>query len=294
LVRSTLHGGPAFDKDEVGTSFAAPKVARIAARLQSVLPEESCLLYRALIVQSAHWPAWAEHLSRPERANVLRRIGYGIPDIERASSNTPHRTTFITHKNRSIGTGGCHIYQVPIPNELRRPGDEYDIRIDVTLSYAAPPRRTRRSSKGYLATWLDWISSGRGEPFSDFVDRAMATENDAPTSPGALGWMIESRSNWGTIPEIRRNIGTVQKDWTVIKSNALPDDLCIAVRGHQGWSHDPESVATYTLAVTFEIVGKEIPIYEPLRTAILALQTEVEAESEAELEMEIEDEGEPT
>ena len=53
LVRSTLHPpGPAFDRDEVGTSYAAPKVTRIAARLQEVLPEESCLLYRALIVQS--------------------------------------------------------------------------------------------------------------------------------------------------------------------------------------------------------------------------------------------------
>jgi hypothetical protein len=291
LIRSTLHGGPAFDKDEVGTSFATPKVARIAARLQSILPDESCLLYRALIVQSAHWPEWTQHLTRAEQANVLRRIGYGVPDIERASSNTPHRTTFITHKTRSLGAKGCHIYQVPIPIDLRRPGDEYDIRIDVTLSYAAAPRRTRRSPKGYLATWLDWMSNGKDESFSGFVDRAMATDNDAPTSPGALGWMIESRRNWGTIPEIRRNIGTVQKDWAIIKSNALPDDFCIAVRGHQGWNHDPESVANYTLAVTFEIVGQEIPIYEPLRTAVLALQTQVEAELETELEMQLEEES---
>lgn len=291
LVRSTMHGGPAFDKDDVGTSFAAPKVARIAARLQSLLPDESCLLYRALIVQSAQWPKWTQRLSRSDQADVLRRIGYGIPDIERASSNTPHRTTFITHKNRSLGAGDCHIYQVPIPNELRRPGDEYDIRIDVTLSYAAAPRRTRRSPKGYLATWLDWISNGKGELFSDFVDRAVANDSDAPRSPGALGWMIESRSNWGAIPDIRRNIGTVQKDWAIVKSNALPEDLCIAVRGHQGWSRDPDSVATYTLAVTFEIVGQEIPIYEPLRTAVLALQSEVEAEMEAEIEMQLEDEG---
>ena len=292
LVRSTLHGGPAFDKDEVGSSFAAPKVARIAARLQSVLPDESCLLYRALIVQSAHWPEWAQHLSRSDQADILRRIGYGIPDIERATSNSQHRTTFITHKNRSLGAGDCHIYQVPIPNELRRPGDEYDIRIDVTLSYTAAPRRTRRSSKGYLATWLDWVSNGKGELFSDFVDRAVANDTDAPRSPGALGWMIESRSNWGVIPDIRRNIGTVQKDWAIVKSNALPEDLCIAVRGHQGWSRDPDSVATYTLAVTFEIVGQEIPIYAPLRTAVLSLQSQVEPEIEAEIELQFEDDDE--
>src|SRR5262249_55186652 len=161
---------------------------------------------------------------------------------------------------------------VPIPIELRRPGDDFDIRIDVTLSYTASPRRTRRNPKGYLATWLDWISNGRGEAFSDFVDRAMKRDAEPPRSPGALGWTIESRGNWGAIPDIRRNIGTVQKDWAFVKSNALPDDLCIAVRGHQGWSNDPDSVARYTLAVTFEIVGQEIPIYEPLRAAVLELE----------------------
>jgi hypothetical protein len=36
--------------------------------------------------------------------------------------------------------------------------------------------------------------------------------------------------------------------------------------------------------VTFEIVGEEIPIYEPLRIAVLELQSQVEAEVEAELE----------
>ena len=58
LVRSTMFPpGPAYDRDEVGTSFSAPKVARIAAKLHHLLPQEPALLYRALIVQSARWPA---------------------------------------------------------------------------------------------------------------------------------------------------------------------------------------------------------------------------------------------
>jgi len=284
LVRSTLHGGPALDRDEVGTSFAAPKVSRIAARLQSILPDESCLLYRALIVQSARWPVWASRLSREEQANVLRRLGFGIPDIERATTNSDFRTTLITHDEQSLSPGDCHIYQVPVPSKLRSQADDFDIRIDVTLSYVAAPRRTRRTRQGYLATWLDWISSGQQERFTEFRDRAVKRDATAPKSPGGLGWTIESRGNWGAIPDIRRNVGTVQKDWTILKSNTLPDDFCIAVRGHQGWSKDPETVARYTLAVTFEIVGQEIPIYEPLRTAVLELQTEVEAEIEMEID----------
>lgn len=65
-----------------------------------------------------------------------------------------------------------------------------------------------------------------------------------------------------------RNSGTVQKDWAVVKSNTLPDQLCIAVVGHQGWSRDPDSTARYALAVSFEVVGQEVAIYEPLNVAV--------------------------
>jgi len=236
LVRSTRHGGPAFDRDEVGTSYAAPKVTRIAARLQSLLPDEPCLLYRGLIVQSARWPQWADTLSSDQQAALLRRIGYGIPDMERATTNTDHRTTFVTHRDREIGAGDCHVYQVPIPEQLRRPGDEFDILVEVTLSYAAEPRRTRRTPRGYLSVWLDWLSNRKGESLDAFLTRALKGEGETVQEGTSFGWVIEARGQWGRIPDIRRNVGTIQKDWALVKSHALPQDICIAVRGHLGWS----------------------------------------------------------
>ncbi|MCC9608577.1 hypothetical protein LOC69_22125 [Blastopirellula sp. JC733] len=98
--------------------------------------------------------------------------------------------------------------------------------------------------------------------------------------------MIHARSSDGQIPKVRRNIGTVQKDWAIIKSNQLPQDFCIAVRGHKGWSTDPENVANYTLVVTFEIVGQEIPIYDPFRIAVEDLKVELGiSELEAEVDV---------
>jgi hypothetical protein len=41
--------------------------------------------------------------------------------------------------------------------------------------------------------------------------------------------------------------------------------------------------------VSFEILGQEISIYEPLRTAVLELQAEVETEVEAEATIEVEE-----
>lgn len=310
LVRSTMFPpGPSADRDATGTSFATPKVARIAAQLQRLLPAEPTLLYRALLVQSAQWPAWAEDVLSQLRApngqqtqamrqqllddasQIIRCIGFGIPDETRATVNTDHRTTFITSSETPIHAGECHIYQVPIPAALRQQADEYDIRIDVTLSYVAQPRRTRRNLRRYLSTWVDWVTSKLGEGINDFRVRAMKDEeNEGEPLPGStLPWTLQDSSTTGLIRNTRRNSGTVQKDWAIVKSNALPDHFCIAVRGHQGWSRDPDTTARYALAVTFEIVGQEISIYDPLRTAVIELQTQIETEVEAEMEVEVQE-----
>ena len=306
LVRSTMYPpSPAVDRDDTGTSFSTPKVSRIAALLQGILPTEPALLYRALIVQSAHWPAWAEGilsqlrnnngLTKGERdeflvkaTNAMRSIGYGMPDEVRATQNSEFRTTFITTGKVGLRAGDCHFYQVPIPQALRQPADEYDIRIDVTLSYVAQPRRTRRHLRRYLSTWVDWKTSKLGEGLNDFRKRVIkGVETEGDPLPGSiLPWTIHEMPHAGIVRDFKRNSGTVQKDWAIVKSNTLPEDFCIAVMGHQGWSKDPDSEAHYTLAVTIEIVGQEINIYDPLRTAVLELQEQVETQvGEAEVEV---------
>ncbi len=306
LVRSTMFApGPAFDRDQCGTSFATPKVSRIAAQLQSILPNEPALLYRALIVQSARWPIWADALLvelrslDPRRdevrrqalleqvSQVVRCLGYGVPDPLRASTNGEHRTTLITSGDSSIRALGCHIYQVPVPAALRQQADEFDIRIEVTLSYVAQPRRTRRKLRRYLSTWLDWTTSKLDEPLDVFRRRALkGDDNDADNSPGSpIPWALHAKASDGLIRGTKRSSGTVQKDWAVVKSNTLPENFCIAVMGHKGWSHDPDSTARYTLAVTFEIEGKEIAIYEPLRAAVQELQATLEVEQETEVDI---------
>lgn len=308
LVRSTMHPpSPAYARDDAGTSYAAPKVCRTAAAAQRVLPDEPALLYRALVVQSAQWPEWAENvlaeLRNPEtRRNTTRRqelldqageivrwIGFGIPDEVRASTNTDHRTTLITAGTTAIRARECHIYQIPIPAQLRGPADEFDVRIDVTLSYVAQPRRTRRNLRRYLSTWVDWKSSKLGESIDSFRVRVMKDDdlNGAANDGSVLPWTLHEKESDGLVRSARRNSGTVQKDWAVVKSNTLPEHFCIAVVGHEGWNHDPDATAHYCLAVTLEVQGQEIVIYDPLRVAVEELQTEVEeVETEATVEVE--------
>ena len=310
LVRSTMYPpGPASAKDTVGTSFSAPKVAGIAAAIQKVLPNEPSMLYRALIVQSARWPMWAEAmlteireirsasgLQRKEElknqvSNIIRWIGFGLPDESRATTNTDFRTTLITSGESKIKAGECHVYQIPIPASLRGPAEDFDIRIDVTLSFVAQPRRTRRKLNRYLSTWVDWKSIKLGESIDTFVDRAVKdheTDGEVDRAKGdVLPWVLHQNDQHGFVLGVRRNKGTVQKDWAVVKSNALPEHFCIAVAGHKGWNQDPDATARYCLAVTLEIQGQEIAIYDPLRVAVEELAVEVDGvEIEAVVEVE--------
>ena len=277
LIRKSPEG-PAFARDNVGTSFSAPKVTYIASQIEKVLPESPALLYRALIAQSARWPKNINEVSKEECVSTLRHIGYGVPDVERATHNDEYRITLLTPLPMELGDDEAHIFQIPIPEELSNVGEDYDILVEVTLSYAANPRRTRRYVKGYLSTWLDWCCSRIGEKAETFARRIFET-GSIIDDDGDFNWVLGEATNRGAAEGYSRKNGTLQKDWCIIKSNQLSNAFCIAVRGHKGWGGLFK--AKYSLAVSFEAINQDIPIYEPIRNEI---ESVVES-SEIEVEM---------
>ena len=188
--------GPAFPRDDVGTSISAPKVTYIASQIEKVLPESPALLYRALIAQSARWPKNINDVSKEECVSTLRHIGYGVPDVERATHNDEYRITLVTPLPMELGDDEAHIFQVPIPEEISNVGEDYDILVEVTLSYAANPRRTRRYVKGYLSTWLDWCCSRIGENAETFARRIFET-GAIIDDDGDFNWVLGEATNRG-------------------------------------------------------------------------------------------------
>ena len=279
--------GPAYSHETVGTSFATPKVVHIAAEIGKIFPDAPALLYRALIAQSARWPEYSRHLDKNEKQRLLRQIGFGIPDLDRATHNNDYRITLITPTTREIGEGEAHIYRIPIPEQLSSVGEDYTILVEITLSYAASPRRTRRNLKNYLSTWVDWCCSRIGENSDIFSSRVLETGASIEDG-GNFTWMIGDAIDRGMIDGFSRKIGTLQKDWCTITSNQLSDAFCIAVRGHKGWGSLFK--AKYALSVSFEALDQDIPIYTPIRTRI---ETEVEVEVEnQEIEVEMSESAE--
>jgi Subtilase family. len=264
LVRSTLDGGPATAIDGLGTSFTSPKIASILSDLESLFPEESTLLYKALLVQSARWP---EKIFKKEpKLNYLRLYGYGLPDKERATSNHDHRITLVN--SNSIVPKEADVYEVQLPEDLRKPGDSYDILVEITLTFKAEPRRTRAGFRSYLSGWVDWHSSFLGEGIESFKQRIISqkevvsgTEN---INEEKIPWNIHSRANAG-INGVKLNNSATQKDWVILKSNKLTESFCIGVVGHAGWEKNLKREIPYSIAVSFEAINKDIEIYERIQ-----------------------------
>ncbi len=265
LVRSTLHTGSAIGRDAVGTSYAAPKVSHIVAQLQAAFPDQHVNLYRALLVQSARLPGTA---FRNPTLTLMRHFGYGIPNAGRAINNSETRVTLTN--SGFISPKRANVYAVRVPTALRGPATEYEVLVEVTLSYMAQPRRTRRRTQSYLSTWLDWHSSKLNETHDHFCGRIVQnlsedvdeTEVDDQNS---IPWVIRERKDWSRIEGLRRQDSTLQKSWCILPSHSLPSELSIAVVGHKGWNKDLSERVPYSIVVSFEVLNADINIYEMIR-----------------------------
>lgn len=277
LIRKSPEG-PAYAKDGIGTSFAAPAITSLIVKIQEQIPNCTPLLAKVLLVHSASWPKTIDiaKLSNDEIVNNFKYMGYGIPNINEALQNNPYKITFITEGTVEIKSGNAHIHYIPIPDKLRDPSLENKIKVTVTLCYTSKPRRTRRKKNGYLANWVDWISIKKDETVSDFKNRIFSSEKSENDN---YRWFLGyAPQNNGILKNISRSNSATQKDWALFRAHELPEKFAIAVRSHKGWSRDPFEISKYALAVSIESTDSDLEIYSQIE-AIVKAETTVEVET---------------
>ena len=84
-------------------------------------------------------------------------------------------------------------------------------------------------------------------------------------------------------PKMRRTViipskNNTEKVLSSINNHVMILTTFVAVRGHKGWGGLFK--AKYSLAVSFEAINQDIPIYEPIRTEIEATIENQEIEVE--------------
>lgn len=124
-----------------GTSYAAPRVARLAADVLAAYPGSSGNLVRALVGLSARVP---EPVAEAFGTDAHRTSGYGFPTIDRAVASTSSRVVLMGEFQMSTDTVAVH--PLPIPRAFNAGRARRGIR--VALAFDPPVRRTRRE---YLA-----------------------------------------------------------------------------------------------------------------------------------------------
>ncbi len=128
---------------DIGTSYAAPLVARAAGGLLARYPDLSANLVRALVLLGSQDLADERafsHLQGAELAKAhLYACGYGTPDLSRTINSDPHRAVLVAEGQIELDT--TIVYEVPIPASFRVSGGRRGI--DVALAFD-PPTRARR------------------------------------------------------------------------------------------------------------------------------------------------------
>jgi len=133
---------------DIGTSYAAPIVANILARLSKEYPNAGINLLKALVIHFSYWPD--EHRRINASEDLKKALyGKGISDFDRCAYSTNSCATYIMED--SVGYDEIAWIPIYVPAHMR---DIYgEKRMRVTLVYNPP---VDRGVLGYTLVDLDF------------------------------------------------------------------------------------------------------------------------------------------
>jgi len=259
-----------------GTSFSAPAVANIAARLFNRFPGATSNMIRCLLADSARIPT-----RQPECVdgdlwddNVLRLYGYGKPDFERGAYSDQSEVLLVAEDE--IGLDRFHLYNVPpIPEDfLTLQGERY---ISVTLAFDPPTRPTRGDS--YLGLTMRFhlfrnISAER-------ISGIFRDWSQAPAGPNEE-ILEEKLSKLASSKKVDlkpggnlRTKGTLQKGMIRIARSYWEYDgqpMPLAVSCFRKWASPDVDRQRYAIIVSLKHSNPQIRLYDRIRQHVRVAQ----------------------
>lgn len=279
------------------TSAACALVSKYAAQLMAEYSDYWPETIRGLIIHSASWtPRMMErfgglfmnHSLKIAKEALLRTVGYGVPDIERARYSANNALTLIAEGEnqpfikRFNATNAVDptinqmkLYQLPWPlTELQNLPPELEVKLKVTLSYfieSNPGRRGYRSRFSYQSHGLRFETIRPGQTVNNFrasINALAGTDEYHGPEGDNNGWFLGTQL---------RTRGSVHSDIWVGSAQDLADMHTIAVFPVDGWwkykiaDERWKNHVRFSLLVSIEV--PETDIYSVIENKI---QTEIE------------------
>jgi hypothetical protein len=200
---------PGISTSLTDTSAATALAARMGAQILADRAELWPETVRGLIVHSADWtPAMRGHLPVNPRQNdkrlLLRRYGYGVPDLAKALRSQPNDVTLVIENamqpffldGSNIKTRDMIFHDLPWPAGTLETLGEEQVQLRVTLSYFVEPNPGERGwtkRHRYASHGLRFAVKRPEEDVDTFRGRinAAAQEEDGDYAGGQDdGWVL--------------------------------------------------------------------------------------------------------
>ncbi len=273
------------------TSAATAQVARIAAQIFSDRPDLWPETVRALIVHSAGWTRqMLAHLPETPNKNdqrlIMRRYGYGVPDIEKALRSLSSDVTLVIESDlqpfvldgSAARPQDMMLHNLPWPEDTLKALGETEVEMRVTLSYFIEPNPGERgwtNRHRYSGHGLRFSVKRPEDNLTQFRERINAAARneggDSPRGGSDDGWVLGYNL---------RNRGSIHSDVWRGMATDLADRYAIAIYPVGGWWREKPKLkrsdrrVRYALIVTLR-ANVEIDLYTEITNAV-SVETEVE------------------
>ena len=267
------------------TSAAAAQCARMAAQISAFNAEYWPEMVRALMVHSAEWtgPMRAQFeraKNAGERADLIRRFGFGVPSLQRALTSSQSNLAVISQRyiqpfkqnGSDVGFNEAHVYPLPWPKGVLESLGDSLIRLKVTLSYFVEPNPSFSSSIDpfrYQSFGLRFDLKRSRETKAVFlkrVNRKERTEQDGKIRTAKdSGWLLGDK---------KVTTGSLHCDEWVGTAAELASRNMLWVLPVTGWWRERAALgrgvrkARYALVLTLESKEQEIDLHTPVSTMV--------------------------
>lgn len=281
------------------TSAAAGVAGNFVGRLHAAHPGLWPETLRALTVDAAAWPQpirkrligtgahWKTGTKR-QKQKILREVGYGVPDIDRATWSARNDMSMIAQAEIqpfAIGADGrsavyneMHFYDLPWPRQALEQLENEVVTMKVTLSYFIEPNLTGKASTRpdtYRSFGLRFAMKKRTETDAAFRARVNAAqEHDESTSEGESDyWLLGSKAI---------QAGSLHCDLWRGHAIDLAGHDAIAIFPVGGWwkSHVGQrrmnDKCRYSLVVSISAQGLAIDLHTEAANLVTAKEIEIE------------------
>lgn len=169
------------------TSAATAYASNFLAKLRDVYPNAWEETLRALMIHSSSWTMeminqFNINLNKVgDKQRLLRIVGYGIPNLQKAIECKSNYLTFISEEmitpyklDGTVKTNKIHYYEFPWPSEILASLGETNVTLRVTLSYYIEPNpgdKGYSTKYSYQSTALKFLLINPTEDFDNFKIR---------------------------------------------------------------------------------------------------------------------------